>query len=118
MKLHKVNCGSAEHAKPTVCWQDTQIDFGFFITKLSGKLPSSSSHGKSSSTKQTKTSKHAKIARRDLRVLELVPSLTIWPLTQLQQWQAESAKSDSPTQPAPQEMSHPAEYHRWDDYFS
>ena len=38
-KLHKANRGTKEEFEPTECWQDIQIDFGFFVTKSSGRAP-------------------------------------------------------------------------------
>ena len=30
-KLHKANCGDTDTTEATECWQDIQIDFGFFV---------------------------------------------------------------------------------------
>ena len=38
-KLHKANRGGKEDAHPTECWQDIQIDFGFFVQKSAGRSP-------------------------------------------------------------------------------
>ena len=36
-KLHKANCGDTYATEATKCWQDIQIDFGFFVQCSSGR---------------------------------------------------------------------------------
>ena len=47
-KLHKANCGDTDTTEATECWQDIQIDFGFFVQRSSGwqekKKPRSKRH--------------------------------------------------------------------------
>ena len=35
-KLHKANCGNTNTTEATECWQDVQINFGFFVQGCSG----------------------------------------------------------------------------------
>ena len=41
-KIHKSNRGSKEDREPTTCWQDIQVDFGFFVQKSAGRRPKGS----------------------------------------------------------------------------
>ena len=64
-KLHKADRIPSEDVEPDECWQNIQIDFGFFVQRSSGKKTSASPTGK-----QAK----AKAARRELRMVRTFPT--------------------------------------------
>ena len=41
-KLHKANRNQSEEFECTECWQDIQVDFGFFVQRSTGRKPRSS----------------------------------------------------------------------------
>ncbi len=67
-KLHKANRQQKEDATATECWQDIQIDFGFFVTKSSGKKPSRKAKRK----KNRAPNKKSIAAQKELRAVSLL----------------------------------------------
>ena len=65
-KLHKANRGDTDTTEATDCWQDIQIDFGFFVQRSSGRQDK-----KKPKSKPRKETRKSRLVRslHDLQVL-------------------------------------------------
>ncbi len=67
-KLHKANRGDEDTTAATECWQDIQIDFGFFVQRSSGR--------QSTSAKKKKQRRPKSSATRNVRSIQDIRPLT------------------------------------------